>query len=205
MEHGAEPEVAPVEKKKSKGPLIGILVAAVLVLGAGAAGAVMGPRFFPKPTVQPKHDDEAQPEDDKTSAEDKAPEDDKAADDKATDDSSGDGDEKHVEIKAGSGDVKDITNLAAIVVDTRSADGQVRHLKIALSIEHPEGVKEADFKSYVPRAREAAIWYLRTHDFEELSAPKNFDKLRKELNDNIIAAVGKKRARRVLITDFVAQ
>jgi flagellar basal body-associated protein FliL len=210
MEHGAEPEVAPVEKKKSKGPLIGILVAAVLVVGAGAAGAVMGPKFFPKPAAQPKHDDEAQPEDDKSSTDDKAPDDDKAADDKATDDkatddSSGDGEEKHVEFKAGSGEVKDITNLAAIIVDTRSADGQVRHLKIALSIEHPEGVKEADFKSYVPRAREAAIWYLRTHDFEELSAPKNFDKLRKELNDNIIAAVGKKRARRVLITDFVAQ
>ena len=205
MEQGTEPELVPVEKKKGKGPLIGILVAAVLVLGAGAAGAVMGPKFFPKPAAQPKHDDEAQPEDDKSSTDDKAPDDDKAADDKATDDSSGDGDEKHVEIKAGSGDVKDITNLAAIIVDTRSADGQVRHLKIALSIEHPEGVKEADFKSYVPRAREAAIWYLRTHDFEELSAPKNFDKLRKELNDNIIAAVGRKRARRVLITDFVAQ
>ena len=66
-------------------------------------------------------------------------------------------------------------------------------------------MKEAEFKAYVPRAREAAIWYLRTHDFDELSAPKNFEKLRKDLNDNIINAVGKKRARRVLITDFVAQ
>jgi flagellar basal body-associated protein FliL len=209
MEHGAEPEVAPVEKKKSKGPLIGILVAAVLVLGAGAAGAVMGPKFFPKPAAQPKHDDGAQASDDDKSADDKSADDksadDKSDDDKPPDDGSSNGDERYVEIKAGAGDVKDITNLAAIIVDTRSADGQVRHLKIALSIEHPEGVKEADFKSYVPRAREAAIWYLRTHDFEELSAPKNFDKLRKELNDNIIAAVGKKRARRVLITDFVAQ
>src|SRR5450432_1684649 len=209
MEDGTEPEVAPVEKKKSKGPLIGILVAAVLVLGAGAAGAVMGPKFFPRPTVQPKHDEEAQSGDDKSaddkSADDKSADDKASDDDKPADDSSGDGDEKHVETKAGSKEVKDITNLSAIVVDTRAADGQVRHLKIALSIEHPEGVKEGDFKSYVPRAREAAIWYLRTHDFDELSAPKNFDKLRKELSDNIIAAVGRKRARRVLITDFVAQ
>jgi flagellar basal body-associated protein FliL len=200
MEQGAEPELAPVEKKKGKGPLIGILVAAVLVVGAGAAGAVVGPKFFPKPAVQPKHDDEAQSDDDKSTVDDKAADDDKSADDGAND-----GDERHVETKASTGDVKEITNLSAIIVDTRSADGQVRHLKIALSIEHPEGVKESDFKCYVPRAREAAIWYLRTHDFEELSAPKNFDKLRKELNDNIIAAVGRKRARRVLITDFVAQ
>jgi flagellar basal body-associated protein FliL len=206
MEHGAEPEVAPVEKKKSKGPLIGIVVAAVLVLGAGAAGAVMGPRFFSKPTVQPKQQEDAQSADDKA-ADDKASDDDRASDDDGTptDSNSADGDEKHVETSGSSREVKDITNLSSIVVDTRSADGQVRHLKIALSIEHPEGVKEADFKSYVPRAREAAIWYLRTHDFEELSSPKNFDKLRKDLNDNIIAAVGRKRARRVLITDFVAQ
>ena len=200
-EQGADHGQAPVEKKKGKGPLIGIIIAAVLVVGAGAAGAVMGPKFFAKPAPQAqKPADEAEAADDKSAGDDKAADDDQASDDTATD-----GDEKQVEHKAGSGEVKEVTNLAPIVVDTRSADGQVRHLKIALSIEHPETFKEAEFKSYVPRAREAAIWYLRTHDFEELSAPKNFDKLRKDLNDNIINAVGKKRARRVLITDFVAQ
>ena len=197
-EQGSGHDQAPVEKKKGKGPLIGIVIAAVLVVGAGAAGAVMGPRFFSKPAAQQKTaEQEAQVEDEKAAA------DDKSSDDKS--DEAANDDEKHVEHKAGSGEVKEITNLAPIIVDTRSVDGQVRHLKIALSIEHPETVKEAEFKSYVPRAREAAIWYLRTHDFEELSAPKNFDKLRKDLNDNIINAVGKKRARRVLITDFVAQ
>jgi flagellar basal body-associated protein FliL len=203
-EQGSEHDRAPVEKKKGKGPLIGIIIAAVLVVGAGAAGAVMGPRFFAKPAPQVQKPAEGEaatdPEDDKSSGDDKTADDDKPSEDPATD-----GDEKQEEHKYSSGEVKDVTNLAPIVVDTRSADGQVRHLKIALSIEHPEGVKEADFKSYVPRAREAAIWYLRTHDFEELSSPKNFDKLRKDLNDNIINAVGRKRARRVLITDFVAQ
>jgi len=194
-EQGSDHGHAPVEKKKGKGPLIGIIVAAVLVVGAGAAGAVMGPKFFAKPVPTKPADGEAESEDDKASGDDKA--EDEKADEPA--------DEEHVEKKSASGEVKEITNLAAIVVDTRSADGQVRHLKIALSIEHPETMKEAEFKAYVPRAREAAIWYLRTHDFEELSAPKNFDKLRKDLNDNIINAVGKKRARRVLITDFVAQ
>jgi len=194
-EQGTDHGQAPVEKKKGKGPLIGIIVAAVLVVGAGAAGAVMGPKFFAKPAPTKTAEGEAESEDDKPSAEEKA------AEEKAEEPA----DEEHVEKKSASGEVKEITNLAAIVVDTRSADGQVRHLKIALSIEHPDTMKEAEFKAYVPRAREAAIWYLRTHDFEELSAPKNFDKLRKDLNDNIINAVGKKRARRVLITDFVAQ
>ena len=196
-EQGSEHDRAPVEKKKGKGPLIGIIVAAVLVVGAGAAGAVMGPKFFAKPAPTQKAAEGEAAKDDK--AEESAAEDDKAADEPAEDE------EKKVEHKSASGEVKEVTNLAPIVVDTRALDGQVRHLKIALSIEHPDTMKEAEFKAYVPRAREAAIWYLRTHDFEELSSPKNFDKLRKELNDNILNAVGKKRARRVLITDFVAQ
>lgn len=204
MEQGTELELVPVEKKKSKGPLIGIVVAAVLVVGAGAAGAGMGPKLFGKASAQAKHGDDGQAEDGKSS-EDKPSDDAAESDDKATGDSPGDSQEKHIEQKAGAGEVKEVTNLAAIIVDARSVDGQNHHLKIALSIEHPEGVKEGDFKSYVPRAREAAIWYLRTHDFDELSAPKNFDKLRKELSDNIMAAVGKKRAKRVLITDFVVQ
>jgi flagellar basal body-associated protein FliL len=198
-EQGTDHGQAPVEKKKGKGPLIGIIVAAVLVVGAGAAGAVMGPKFFAKPAPQSQKPaaGEAESADDKSTGE--------ADEEKPSEDNAADGDEKQVEQKAGSGEVKEITNLTPIVVDTRSIDGQVRHLKIALSIEHPETFKESEFKSYVPRAREAAIWYLRTHDFEELSSPKNFDKLRKDLNENIINAVGRKRAKRVLITDFVAQ
>jgi flagellar basal body-associated protein FliL len=186
-EQGTDYNQAPVEKKKSKGPLVGIIVAAVLVMGAGAAGAVVGPKFFAKPVATKPADPEAEPEDERPEKADEASE------------------EARVEKKSAASEVKEITNLAPIVVDTRSADGEVRHLKIALSIEHPEAIKESEFKVYIPRAREAAIWYLRTHDFEELSSPKNFDKLRKDLNDNILNAVGKKRARRVLITDFVAQ
>ena len=197
-EQGSDHGHAPVEKKKGKGPLIGIIIAAVLVVGAGAAGAVMGPKFFAKPAPTQK------PAEGEADSEDEKPSEEKASEDEKTEDAPEE-EEKAVEHKSSAGEVKEVTNLAAIVVDTRSQDGQIRHLKIALSIEHPETMKEAEFKAYVPRAREAAIWYLRTHDFDELSSPKNFDKLRKDLNDNIINAVGKKRARRVLITDFVAQ
>src|SRR6478609_213449 len=61
-EQGTDHGQAPVEKKKGKGPLIGIVVAAVLVVGAGAAGAVMGPKFFTKPVPTKAADGEAEPE-----------------------------------------------------------------------------------------------------------------------------------------------
>ncbi|HEY2407719.1 MAG TPA: flagellar basal body-associated FliL family protein [Polyangiaceae bacterium] len=200
MEEQGSEAGAPVEKKKSKGPLVGIAVAAVLVLGAGAAGAVMGPKFFSKPAATEKKVEEPAASDDDASG-DKTADSDKTSDD----DKPADGDEDKSKKPAAAGEVKEVTNLQPIVIDMTAADGQLRHLRIALSIEHPDAMKEAEFKPYVPRAREAAIWYLRTHAFEEVSAPKNFEKLRSDLNTNIIAAVGKKRARRVLITDFVAQ
>jgi flagellar basal body-associated protein FliL len=102
-------------------------------------------------------------------------------------------------------DVHEVQNLEALVVDSRAADGSIRHLKVGLTIELTETTKEADFKPYVPRAREAAIAYFRTRDFEQLSDPKNFAQVVKDLNKEMIAAVGKKRAKRIVITDFVAQ
>jgi flagellar basal body-associated protein FliL len=201
MEEQGSEAGAPVEKKKGKGPLVGIVVAAVLVVGAGAAGAVMGPKFFAKAPAAAEKKVEEQAASDEESPGDKTADSDKASDE----DKPSDGDEDKPKKPSANGEVKEITNLAPIVIDMQAADGQLRHLRIALSIEHPDTMKEAEFKAYVPRAREAAIWYLRTHAFEEVSAAKNFEKLRSDLNTNIIAAVGKKRARRVLITDFVAQ
>ncbi len=83
--------------------------------------------------------------------------------------------------------------------------GDLRHVKVGLTIELPETTNEKEFASYVPRAREAAIGYFRTRDFEQLSDPKNFVQVVKDLNKEIASAVGKKRCKRVVITDFVAQ
>jgi flagellar basal body-associated protein FliL len=192
-EEASEPN-KPVEKKKGKGKLVGILVALALVLGAGAAGAVLAPKYLggdkaahkpaegeedAAPDSSAEKGEEAEPEEEKTDEGDKKPK--------------------------NTGDVHEIQNLEAIVVDTRSADGNLRHVKVGLSIELVEGTKEAEFKAYVPRAREAAIGYFRTRDFEQLSDPKNFTQVVKDLNKEIILAVGKKRAKRVVITDFVAQ
>lgn len=189
-EEASEPNKS-VEKKKGKGKLVGILVALALILGAGAAGAVLAPKYLGgkaaahKP-AEPREEAEADKGDD-----DAAEEEEKEA--------------EEPEKKPKSSEVHEVQNLEAIVVDTRAADGNIRHVKVGLTIELVEGTKEAEFKSYVPRAREAAIGYFRTRDFEQLSDPKNFAQVVKDLNKEIIAAVGKKRAKRVVITDFVAQ
>jgi flagellar basal body-associated protein FliL len=193
-EEASEPN-KPVEKKKGKGKLVGILVALALILGAGAAGAVLAPKYLggAKTAHKPAEgEEEAAAEGASEKGDDAEPAEEEKADD---------GDKK----PKSTGDVHEIQNLESIVVDTRAADGNLRHVKVGLSIELVEGTKEAEFKAYVPRAREAAIGYFRTRDFEQLSDPKNFTQVVKDLNKEIILAVGKKRAKRVVITDFVAQ
>jgi len=197
-EEASEPK--PVEKKKGKGKLVGILVALALILGAGAAGAVLAPKYLSGDKHAAKPAESA--EDEAESSEGKG--DDAQASDEDKGDDAAEGEKKPKKEAAG-GDVHEVQNLEAIVVDTRAADGNIRHVKVGLTIELPEGTKEAEFKAYVPRAREAAIGYFRTRDFEQLSDPKNFAQVVKDLNKEIIAAVGKKRAKPVDITDFVAQ
>ncbi len=189
-EEASEPK--PVEKKKGKGKLVGILVALALILGAGAAGAVLAPKYLGGAAKSAEHKP--------------------AESEEAEDESAGQGDEsdepaedEEPRKKPPAGDVHGVYNLDAIVVDTRDATGSIRHIKVGITIELSETTKEADFKAYVPRAREAAIAYFRTRDFEQLSDPKNFAQVVKDLNKELIAATGKKRAKRVVITDFVAQ
>ena len=197
-EEASEPK--PVEKKKGKGKLVGILVALALILGAGAAGAVLAPKYLggDKHAAKP-----AEGAEDEAEASEGKGDDAQASDEDKGDEA--DGEKKPKKGEAAGGDVHEVQNLEPIVVDTRAADGNIRHVKVGLTIELPEGTKEAEFKAYVPRAREAAIGYFRTRDFEQLSDPKNFAQVVKDLNKEIIAAVGKKRAKRVDITDFVAQ
>jgi flagellar basal body-associated protein FliL len=188
-EEASEPK-QPVEKKKGKGKLVGILVALALILGAGAAGAVLAPKYLggdAKAAHKPADDDDSSEKAESDTAEEEP-----------------EVDESDPKPKS-AGDVHEVQNLEPIVVDSRAADGAIRHIKVGLTIELPETVKEAEFKAYVPRAREAAIGYFRTRDFEQLSDPKNFTQVVKDLNKEIISVVGKKRAKRVVITDFVAQ
>lgn len=191
-EEASEPNTS-VEKKKGKGKLVGILVALALILGAGAAGAVLAPKYLgaAKTGAQATGDEATDGEDSERARDEAADEDGEAAEQKSK--------------QAQATDVYGVHNLEAIVVDTRAADGGIRHIKVGLTIELSETAKDAEFKAYVPRAREAAIAYFRTRDFEQLSDPKNFAQVVKDLNKEIISAVGKKRAKRIVVTDFVAQ
>lgn len=93
----------------------------------------------------------------------------------------------------------------SIVIDVRSQKGEVHHLKVGLSVELKEGVKEDDFKLLAPRGRAAALSYLRTLTFEEITDPQRYTEIQKELSTRVMAAVGKKKLARVLLVDFVAQ
>jgi flagellar basal body-associated protein FliL len=194
-EEASEPN-KPVEKKKGKGKLVGILVALALILGAGAAGAVLAPKYLGGAPADAKATAQSDEEEGGESSEEESG---------AEAGEAAEADEKKPKKSESGGDVHGVQNLEALVVDSRAADGSIRHLKVGLTIELTEGTKDADFKPYVPRAREAAIAYFRTRDFEQLSDPKNFAQVVKDLNKEMIEAVGKKRAKRIVITDFVAQ
>lgn len=198
-EEASEPN-KPVEKKKGKGKLVGILVALALILGAGAAGAVLAPKYLGGGAAK-AGDHKAKAEGQEASEGD----DSEGHGEEAAEPKEEEPEEESDKKKPAAGDVHAVHNLEAIVVDSRAADGSIRHIKVGLTIELSETTKEAEFKAYVPRAREAAIAYFRTRDFEQLSDPKNFAQVVKDLNKEIILAIGKKRAKRIVITDFVAQ
>jgi flagellar basal body-associated protein FliL len=171
-------------------------------LGAGAAGAVLAPKYLGGDKAAAKSAEKGEEDADSEASGEHG--------DEAEGEASKDGESEHGEAegkskKATPTDVHEVQNLEAIVVDSRAADGSIRHIKVGLTIELTETTKEADFKAYVPRAREAAIAYFRTRDFEQLSDPKNFAQVVKDLNKEMIGAVGKKRAKRIVVTDFVAQ
>jgi flagellar basal body-associated protein FliL len=195
-EETSEPNKS-VEKKKGKGKLVGILVALALILGAGAAGAVLAPKYLGGGAAKPAaHGAEGEA----TEGEESDGHGEEAEEPKEEEQEEESGSKKPV-----AGEVHAVHNLEPIVVDSRAADGSIRHIKVGITIELGEAAKEAEFKAYVPRAREAAIAYFRTRDFEQLSDPKNFAQVVKDLNKELIAATGKKRAKRIVITDFVAQ
>lgn len=97
-------------------------------------------------------------------------------------------------------------DFSPIVVDFKSEEGETHHLKIGMTAELGDakhGAKEVEM--YVPRGREAAIVYIRTLSFEEATSPKEFERVRRELSERVVEAMGEGRVSRIVITDFVAQ
>jgi len=205
MEEAAK-QVPPVEKK-GKGRMVGILVALVLVLSAGAAGAVFAPRLLAKAPAEKaaSEDEEAEAGESEQGESEQGTHAEEGTEGGEETESEPVPAESAASGKQRAGVSASLTELAPMVIDARAADGSVRHIKVVLVVEHPKDFKADEFRRFVPFAREAAISYLRTREFEQLADPKNFEALRKQLASEIIDAVGKKHARRVLITDYVVQ
>jgi flagellar basal body-associated protein FliL len=157
---------------------IGILVASVLVLGTGAAGAVFWPRLMGH-----KADPEGDP-----NAEGEAGEEGDAGAEET-------GEEEKVFP----------ASIEPIVVDVRDAEKALHHLKLGYSLELTKNIPKEELAAIMPRGRQAAIILIRSMTFEELVDSKKFPQIAKELNDKIVEAMGKKNVKRVLITDYVAQ
>lgn len=92
-----------------------------------------------------------------------------------------------------------------IVVDVRGQGEDVHHLKVVLTFELKADVKPDEFEKLTPRGREAAIVYLRSKSFEDVTSPEKFPELVSELTEKVVTALGKKRVKRMMITDFVTQ
>ena len=191
----------PRVEKRGKGKMVGILVALVLVLSAGAAGAVFAPRLLTKEQAHKTDEGEEGAEAAEGSGEEghESGKEGEEAEERARSPEPGPSGRRRA------GVVGELVELAPIVVDVHAADNSLRHMKVQLVVEIPKGRTGEEFKKFVPFAREASINYLRTQDFEKLSDPKSFGTVRGELEAAVIEAVGKRLARRVLITDFVVQ
>ncbi len=95
--------------------------------------------------------------------------------------------------------------LDPVIVDVKSKDGMLHHVKVGIAVELKKGVKVEEAELFMPRARDAVITYVRSLRFDQLSEIEQFDKIRDELGKRVIDAVGTSRAQRILFTDFVIQ
>lgn len=180
---------AKTEPKKSKLGLILGIVGGVVVLGAGgAAGLILGPKLMggsPPAEAAPAANAGAHP----APAPHAAPA------------------SKEHKAAGGAGHPEKIVSFRfdPIIVDVMDRDGEAHHLKVGLAAELAEGALEDEFKLVQPRGREAAITFLRSLTYEEITNPKKYPKLKKDLSKKVSKAVGEERVARLLVTDFVAQ
>lgn len=181
----AEPtEVAAREPpKKSK---VGTVIAAIAALAVAAGAGIFGSGMLHKEKAA--HSSKADKEDDTGS------------------DSEGDSEGDDDEGEHGGKDAPpaETIPMPQVVIDVRDKDGDVHHLKVGLQFEAAH-LPEEEFAKCMPRGREALVTYLRTLTFESATDPKDFEKIKKEISDRTRAAIGKKRVKRVLVTDFVGQ
>ena len=182
------PEKAP-EKKSKLGLILGIFVGSLMLIGGSVAGALFVPKLLGT-TAQASPGEEPAA----------------GAVEGAKGDAEKGGDDEQPEPEQAKPQETIVSHeLKAVIVDLRDEDGRVRHLKVGLVAELREDVTVDDFKLVVPRGREAAVSYLRTLSFEEISDPKMYTEIKNELATRVTKAVGTSRVHQILVVDFVAQ
>jgi flagellar basal body-associated protein FliL len=94
--------------------------------------------------------------------------------------------------------------LDPFLVTINDATKHSHPMKVTLAIEFDEKVKEEAPRTFVPRARDACLSYLRTLSFEDASDLEHAPKFRTELQAQLKEA-GVSNVERLLITDLVIQ
>ena len=189
-EEGEKSADAPAPKKGKMGLIIGIVVAVVTLVGGSVAGAVLGPKLLgssEESESSGKHE-KAEKSDKSHKSEKKSEHGEKGGDDDAE----------------GAGKLVTF-DIPSVVVDLRDGDNRIRHLKVGLTAEVGEHTPVEEIKLVVPRAREAAITFLRSLSFEEVSDPQHFTTIKDELGKRVIESLGEERVHRMVLTDFVVQ
>ena len=169
------PEQPVVEKSPKR--IVGILVISTLVLGAAVTGTLLGPHLLPHSNA-------------------------KAADVATL---LTDGGKSTETSESSESEPSNPQAFAPIVVDIKNKLGEMHHMRIGITAELGDKVSKEEFERFQPRGREAAIGYLRSKPFEELTEPSEFENITKQLNDKVSHALGEKRCSRVVVTDYVAQ
>jgi flagellar basal body-associated protein FliL len=189
-EEAAKPADAAAPKKGKMGLIIGIVIAVVTLVGGSVAGAVLGPKLL----GGSEEPEESSAEHGKSEKAEKSHKSEKS--EKKSSHGDGESDTPEHIINA---------DMPSVVVDLRDNDGRIRHLKVGLTAELGDKVTPEQFKLVIPRGREAALMYLRSLAFEEVSDPQNFNAIKDELAKRVTEAVGEEKVHRMMLTDFVVQ
>jgi flagellar basal body-associated protein FliL len=184
-EEAEKPADAAAPKKSKLGLIIGIVIAAVTLVGGSVAGAVLGPKLLGGEEDSGDHG-----KSEKSHKSEKSEKKGSHGDD--------DGERATPEHIV-------TVDIPSVVVDLRDGDGRIRHLKVGLTAELGDKVPAEEFKLFIPRGREAALTFLRSLPFEEVADPQHFLAIKDELAKRVSEAVGEERVHRMMLTDFVLQ
>ena len=184
-EEAEKPAEAGAPKKSKLGLIIGIVIAAVTLVGGSVAGAVLGPKLLGAEEDSGDH-----------GKSEKSHKSDKGEKKSAHGSEDGEGATPEHIVTA---------DIPSVVVDLRDNDGRIRHLKVGLTAELGDQVSAEEFKLRIPRGREAALTFLRSLPFEDVSDPQHFVAIKDELAKRVTEAVGEERVHRMMLTDFVLQ